>query len=466
MKHENNSWLPKLSTYEPEGAFEGSVDPLGLQNVAELLADLLLPGFTVRIERARCLTLATLAADLAHDPSLLLIHNDDPHQAILAFERLCVYVLAKETNVTTAPLIRGFPGRLKALRAVQGKMPLTLSNYIKGPVTNGLVGTYFRALRSGKLLDDDRKLRGDGESLLRSWEQDNPGWKDLKRKVIQFIRADLQDGDFPTQRPWFTELAEICYLNKAKARERKELQKAFFAIEAGLQSTTLSRLCMKDLKGSQNFSRKNIESNLVDEAGRGDIERRIVQQFANPISDTIEHGRELRAVAQTILLYEEVAHDLLRLFNVLRVSSLHCTVTIDEVLRKTKTKNIVQKNLLRLKQNIKRLRKQVDIMVAANVPSVNPTRNAETAMRNISRILDEFPLDMSPNSALHWAAQRHFQVQQAKAKQTWFIRDGNEKYRFFPEYVLEELPEDSQSFLFAYRLVNARSVLKDLSLVR
>ena len=83
MKQENNYLLPKLSTYEPIGAFEGSMDPLGLQNVAELLADLLLPGFTVRVERAKCLTLATLAVDLAHDPSLLQIHNDNLYFVIL-----------------------------------------------------------------------------------------------------------------------------------------------------------------------------------------------------------------------------------------------------------------------------------------------------------------------------------------------------------------------------------------------
>lgn len=48
--------LPNPTPYDPAEDPPGSIDPLGTLHLSERLADLLLPGFTARMYRARFLT--------------------------------------------------------------------------------------------------------------------------------------------------------------------------------------------------------------------------------------------------------------------------------------------------------------------------------------------------------------------------------------------------------------------------
>jgi hypothetical protein len=64
--------LPLPTPLDPAEEPPGSIDPLGTLPASERLADLLLPGFTARMWRARLLTFAATAASIADQVVRLL----------------------------------------------------------------------------------------------------------------------------------------------------------------------------------------------------------------------------------------------------------------------------------------------------------------------------------------------------------------------------------------------------------
>jgi hypothetical protein len=50
------STLPFLTSYDPPGTSEGSLDPLGLYQIADQLASILVPAVRERMQRVRFLT--------------------------------------------------------------------------------------------------------------------------------------------------------------------------------------------------------------------------------------------------------------------------------------------------------------------------------------------------------------------------------------------------------------------------
>ena len=98
--------FPFLTTYDPPGTSEGSLDPLGLYQIADQLAMQLVPAVRERILRIRFLTAMAVGSlvieDLEGDPR----HPDaTPY---LVWEWLVVEALTREMG--DDPSIRGVPG--------------------------------------------------------------------------------------------------------------------------------------------------------------------------------------------------------------------------------------------------------------------------------------------------------------------------------------------------------------------
>jgi hypothetical protein len=72
-----SSLLPFLTTYDPPGANEGSIDPLGLYQIADQLGIKLVPAMRERMQRIRFLTAMT-AGSLVTDG---LEHNTQERDA-------------------------------------------------------------------------------------------------------------------------------------------------------------------------------------------------------------------------------------------------------------------------------------------------------------------------------------------------------------------------------------------------
>src|ERR1700761_8358086 len=92
-------WLPVATPHDPAEDPPGSLDPLGTLLQAERFAEILLPGFTVRMWRGRLLTIATLSAWIADQVVIRLNNRDEVRlEARLAFERLVVSAIVRRAD--------------------------------------------------------------------------------------------------------------------------------------------------------------------------------------------------------------------------------------------------------------------------------------------------------------------------------------------------------------------------------
>jgi len=106
--------FPFLTSYDPPGTSEGTLDPLGLYQIADQLAIQLVPAVRERMQRIRFLTAMAVGALVTEDLA------DDPRQRdaspYLVWEWLIVEALIRDMGDN--PSVWGVPGTLVARRAL------------------------------------------------------------------------------------------------------------------------------------------------------------------------------------------------------------------------------------------------------------------------------------------------------------------------------------------------------------
>src|SRR5437899_7267851 len=103
--------LPHLTEADPDLAGEGSLDPLGLAPLAELLAEEIAPSITARMSRIRFIT-AMAVCSSATEGFAELPPGDGVSTPYLAFEWLLVTALARERSLPEEALA-AVPGIMK-----------------------------------------------------------------------------------------------------------------------------------------------------------------------------------------------------------------------------------------------------------------------------------------------------------------------------------------------------------------
>lgn len=168
--------MPISSKFDPAEEPPGSIDPLGTLSHAERMAEVLLPGFTVRMWRGRLLTFAVLAARVADRTVSLMDRREDFRlEARLAFERLFVSAMVRMKDQNSDEYntaLRRLPGRDLARKALLEGEPLTRRNFLKGQAVNGPFGVIVRLARQLELIDDDGRLGRNSIKLLGAWSDD------------------------------------------------------------------------------------------------------------------------------------------------------------------------------------------------------------------------------------------------------------------------------------------------------
>jgi len=167
--------FPFLTSYDPSGTSEGTLDPLGLYQIADQLAVQLVPGVRERMQRIRFLTAMAVGAlvteGLADNPE---VRDASPY---LVWEWLVVEALIRTKG--DDPGIWGIPGTLVARRALKQYDYLDARSYLKTPRIFGFHGVYKRlAIRLG-LLDVHLAPGPNAERLVDAWARSN-GFDDLK----------------------------------------------------------------------------------------------------------------------------------------------------------------------------------------------------------------------------------------------------------------------------------------------
>lgn len=220
--------FPFLTSYDPTGSSEGTIDPLGLYQIADQLAVELVPAVRERMQRIRALTAMAVGAlvteGLDGDPrwpdaspfliwewlvveSLVRIRDDDrPLWGVpgttVARRALSQYGYLDSRSYLKTPRIFGFHGVYKRLGVHLGIVNVHLG---PGPNTERLVDAWARGIRGqdSKALMD-RWRTAVNRSLAASPPRTNPGW--TSERWNELAQAFAPDGARAKEKQFVREL--------------------------------------------------------------------------------------------------------------------------------------------------------------------------------------------------------------------------------------------------------------------
>ena len=226
--------FPFLTTYDPPGTSEGSLDPLGLYQIADQLAMQLVPAVRERMLRIRFLTAMAVGSlvieDLEGDPR----HRDaTPY---LVWEWLVVEALTREMG--DDPSIRGVPGTGVTRAALAQHKYVDARSYLKTPRVFGFHGVYKRLAVHLGLLDIHLAPGPNAERLTDAWARGQgfrgiAGAKQLMERWKTAVRRSLNHSPPRTRSNWsvsgWSELARAFAPATARAREKRLLRELLLA---------------------------------------------------------------------------------------------------------------------------------------------------------------------------------------------------------------------------------------------
>ena len=239
--------FPVLSVYDPVADSEGTLDPMGLYQIADQLATRLVPGVRERMQRIRFLTVMSVGAIVAEDIRV------DPDKAdvppFLVWEWLVVEALLRhaESSGTDDGSLWGVPGTLVARRAIDSPGYLDARGYLKSPRIFGFHGVYKRLAVQLGLVDVHMNPRPLARSLVDAWAADigTEKWGSLRPAWEQAMGSSLAVEPCRTRPKWkdasWTDLAEAFWPNCIGSAERQLLTELLFG-DAGTQSSRLTNI--------------------------------------------------------------------------------------------------------------------------------------------------------------------------------------------------------------------------------
>lgn len=227
--------LPALTEADPVVAGEGSLDPLGLAQIADRLAEHLLPGLRARMRRIRFLTIAAVGA-CAADDIVDRAPADGVSTSSICYEWLVLEAFARKGDKDSPLEASGVPGSTKVKSVLAQHKRLSARNYLKAPSVFGFTGVYLPLARHFRVLDEDRHPAANIEALTRAWEWDSRlhGFTDanlnteggkLRHRIKMEIQGALSAGQCvaePGTHLW-RRLADTLHPLRPGPRERKLL---------------------------------------------------------------------------------------------------------------------------------------------------------------------------------------------------------------------------------------------------
>lgn len=157
--------FPFLTSYDPPGTSEGTLDPLGLYQIADQLAVQLVPAVRERMTRIRFLTAMTLGTLVTEG----LENNPEKRDAspYLVWEWLVIEALMRSYRGGESPF--GIPGSLVTRRAIAHSGYLDAKSYLKTPRIFGFNGVYKRLAVHLGLVDVHLGPGPHAEPLATAW---------------------------------------------------------------------------------------------------------------------------------------------------------------------------------------------------------------------------------------------------------------------------------------------------------
>lgn len=201
--------IPLLTEKDPAISSEGSIDPLGLYAIADSLAVLLVAGVRERQSHPRFLTAIAVSLAVCSEFDDDRVASDGVSEPWQVFEWYVVEGLVR--SLTDEDQLQGLPGRDKAARAIQDKVPLSATRYLKTPSVFGFHGVY-RILSRTLGIEAAGRLGETGYELLDTWarEQGLTGFcgtmsgfgAEWRQRLVSAVRDGLEKGSVARSGGW------------------------------------------------------------------------------------------------------------------------------------------------------------------------------------------------------------------------------------------------------------------------
>ncbi len=463
--------LPLATPYDPAEDPPGSIDPMGTVAMAEQLAEVLFPGVTARMWRARHMTFAALAAlvaehvaeDAGGDEELRL-------EARLGLERLFVSAVARSERWDDSWRLasRRLPGISLARRALNSKnQPLERANFLKGQAVNGPFGVIARLARNMDVIDDDNRISRNGQELLLAWSAEeglrgilddrgakSPGAKWLKR-LTKDVARQVKDSFWPAPRWWgWSDLAEHLRPDHLGHQESDVILRLLCG-----DKSVVRRRCVELLQD------REIADNYVslsDHLSRGEVDQHILAYQVQPKVDESDSDVE-RIIAFTIRLldaYEQTAGHLESVVRGLLWGLTHRGGRADreQLLADPTLKPHFAGALTGLASAAQDLQSRMADL--PNYPVVNDSIDLERLDETLQDALGGLE---SEGQLVDTVMARHRRVQKQKSKGAW-IETDTKHWTLLPGFGDSgETPwTHDGAYLHPFRVSNAYSLLIDL----
>ena len=428
--------FPFLTTYDPPGTSEGSLDPLGLYQIADQLAIQLVPAVRERMLRIRFLTAMAVGSlvieGLEGDPR----HRDaTPY---LVWEWLVVEALTRE--MSDDPSNWGVPGTAvtRTARAQHGY--LDARSYLKTPRVFGFHGVYKRLAVHLGLLDIHLAPGPNAERLADAWARDQnlggiAGAKQLMERWNAAVRRSLNQNPPRTRPNWnaseWCELAQAFAPATARATEKRLLRNLLLASDDRQLGAFPEFWALQ-----ANYADEEIQ----EERLHADLERR---------------APAYGALVQAIRTYEAFARGLQDAFDVLRAEAAA-----------PDARGFVVPHVARNKD----FRASVNRLDERFAAAHHALGEVSATGSSLSNLFDErFEKLAEPMNAQDCAlalCEHHEDIQRAKSaagKRPWFDRIGGERIYIRQSYRIPMPEVASARYLHAYRGEPIRRFRNDLS---
>lgn len=430
--------LPYLSEADPDVSAEGSIDPLGIAQLGDLLADTIAPGISARMTRPRLMTAMAVAAAIAEQQSDR-VAADGVTPAWLVVEWHFIEALVSTKGLPDSAR-RGVGGTAKAGSVLALKAHLDAGSYLKAAKVFGFHGVFKRLAVNLEILDDGLCLTERGRELLTTWEreQDLPGFVaaspgteggSLRRTFDVALSRALETGSAqPINRSVAQRLAEAIRPDDAGPGEKALLWRLLTDPMQPLRREVLGAIDQQDYEG---WTEWDVLGAMHAGASRDLIER-----------------------LDAIFAYERMSCTLTRAFDACRVLGRQYGLGGAKIAQAAVLPEVVYAADHVADQYAAALRKLEDLGHASSV---------DLASR-MDLTIGGFAANTRPNDFVEDLFAHHARVQAAKpptGKRPWFEETP---HGFFvrPAYALDEQQFQPDWFVHPMRVIAMRTFCRDL----
>jgi hypothetical protein len=464
--------LPFSTAYDPTEDPPGSVDPLGTLSEAERLADILLPGFTVRMWRPRLLTFTAVASVIADRAVRLTGREEDRLAARLVFERLFVAAimrLSEDDPENYGDAGSRLPGKQLAERAWREGEPLRAANFLKGQAVNGPFGVMARLARSIGLVDSDGRPGRNAPELILAWSEDldlpniledpkqadGEGIRWAKRVIETVVQGLGKNGEWPSRNQQVWEM-----LGSKLRPDGLEAGKERRAIIIALNNDPIRRRMFELLRAPESLK-------AYREAGdhdRGVFERMLLLDIlAGMLQADDPVVRTIASCLRAIDWYERGSALMQQIFDALLwgLQQKSGQAQMDDLLALPEVARAIEKAIANSQSVCQNLEKMVDEFKHVAV------MNTAARCQALQLIHDDVALCAgSLKAAASAVMERHQRIQSEKRKATWI--DCGAAWTLMPGRGsdADRPPEYRKTFLHPMRIQNGFFFLRELGLAR